>query len=50
MSVAEHIFGIRDKVALVTGGYRGIGAAIASGFAGMGAKLAVTGIEGAQAE
>lgn len=49
MSAAEQIFGIRDKVALVTGGYRGIGASIAAGFAGMGAKLAVTGIEGAQA-
>jgi NAD(P)-dependent dehydrogenase (short-subunit alcohol dehydrogenase family) len=49
MSAAEQIFGIRDKVALVTGGYRGIGAAIASGLAGMGAKLAVTGIEGALA-
>jgi gluconate 5-dehydrogenase len=50
MSAAERIFGIRDKVALITGGYRGIGAAIASGFAGMGAKIAVTGIEGQQAE
>jgi gluconate 5-dehydrogenase len=49
MSTAEQIFGIRDKLALITGGYRGIGAAIASGFAAMEAKVAITGIEGAQA-
>jgi NAD(P)-dependent dehydrogenase (short-subunit alcohol dehydrogenase family) len=49
MQTAEEIFGIRGKVALVTGGYRGIGAAIALGFAELGAKIAITGIEGAQA-
>jgi len=41
------IFGIRGKIALVTGGYRGIGAAVSVGLAAMGAKVAVTGIEGA---
>jgi gluconate 5-dehydrogenase len=49
MSFAELTFGIRDRVALVTGGYRGIGAAIAIGLAEMGAKIAVTGIEAGQA-
>jgi gluconate 5-dehydrogenase len=49
VSFADQIFGISGKVALVTGGYRGIGAAISLGLAGMGARIAVTGIESAKA-
>ncbi len=45
MSFADRTFGVADKVALVTGGYRGLGAAIAVGLAEMGAKVAITGIE-----
>jgi len=49
MPLIEQIFGVRGEVALVTGGYRGIGAAISNGLAEVGAKVAVTGIEAAQA-
>lgn len=49
MSPAERIFGIRGKVALITGGYSGIGAAVSLGLEEMGARIAVAGIEGAQA-
>jgi gluconate 5-dehydrogenase len=49
VSFADQVFGIPGKVALITGGYRGIGAAISLGLAEMGAKIAVTGIESAQA-
>jgi NAD(P)-dependent dehydrogenase (short-subunit alcohol dehydrogenase family) len=49
MAAIERIFGVRGKIALITGGYRGIGAAISLGLAEMGAKIAVTGIEGAEA-
>ena len=49
MSFAEEVFGVRGKVALITGGYRGLGAAITEGLAKMGACVAITGIETAQA-
>jgi NAD(P)-dependent dehydrogenase (short-subunit alcohol dehydrogenase family) len=43
MSAAEHFFRLDGKVALVTGGYGGIGEAVCRGLVGMGAKVAVTG-------
>jgi NAD(P)-dependent dehydrogenase (short-subunit alcohol dehydrogenase family) len=46
---AEQIFRVRDKIALVTGGYSGIGAAVSLGLADMGAKVAVAGNEGDKA-
>jgi NAD(P)-dependent dehydrogenase (short-subunit alcohol dehydrogenase family) len=45
MSLIEDVFGLAGKVALVTGGYLGIGAAITEGLASVGARVAVTGIE-----
>lgn len=39
----EKIFRLDGKVALVTGGYGGIGEAVCRGLAGAGAKIAVTG-------
>jgi len=49
MSLAERLFGLRGKAALITGGYSGLGKAISLGLAEMGARIAVAGIEGAQA-
>jgi gluconate 5-dehydrogenase len=40
---------IDGKVALITGGYSGLGKAISLGLAAQGARIAVAGIEGAQA-
>ena len=49
VTFAEQTFGIDGKVALVTGGYSGIGAAVSLGLAQMGAKIAVAGYEGEKA-
>jgi NAD(P)-dependent dehydrogenase (short-subunit alcohol dehydrogenase family) len=43
MASLELLFRLDDRVALVTGGYGGIGAAVSRGLAEMGAKVAVTG-------
>lgn len=41
----DQLFSVLDKVTLVSGGSRGIGAAIAQGFAERGAKVIITGRE-----
>jgi NAD(P)-dependent dehydrogenase (short-subunit alcohol dehydrogenase family) len=43
MEGAQDLFCLKDKVALISGGYGGIGRAITDGLAAMGAKVAVTG-------
>jgi NAD(P)-dependent dehydrogenase (short-subunit alcohol dehydrogenase family) len=40
---AEKFFGLGGKVALVTGGYGGIGAAVCQGLAALGARVAISG-------
>jgi NAD(P)-dependent dehydrogenase (short-subunit alcohol dehydrogenase family) len=46
MSPIEQIFAVRGKIALITGGYRRIGADSSLGLAEMGAKIVVAGTEG----
>jgi gluconate 5-dehydrogenase len=43
MTSAEKLFRVDGKVALVTGGYGGIGSAVCDGLAAMGAKVAISG-------
>jgi len=43
MALAERLFRLDEKVALITGGYGGIGEAVSRGLAKMGAKVAVAG-------
>jgi NAD(P)-dependent dehydrogenase (short-subunit alcohol dehydrogenase family) len=48
MAPIEQILVVRGRIALITGGYRRIGAASGLGMAEMGAKIAVAGTEGAE--
>ena len=43
MVAIEKLFGLDGKVALVTGGYGGIGEAVSRGLACSGAKVAISG-------
>lgn len=43
MASLEELFRLDGKVALVTGGYGGIGEAVSRGLAGLGARVAITG-------
>jgi NAD(P)-dependent dehydrogenase (short-subunit alcohol dehydrogenase family) len=49
MVAIEQLFRLDGKVALVTGGYGGIGEAVSGGLAACGAKVAITGHNGASA-
>lgn len=49
MVAIERLFRLDGKAALVTGGYGGIGEAVARGLAQSGAKVAITGHNGARA-
>jgi gluconate 5-dehydrogenase len=49
MAAIEQLFRLDGKVALVTGGYGGIGEAVSRGLASAGAKVAITGHNGASA-
>jgi NAD(P)-dependent dehydrogenase (short-subunit alcohol dehydrogenase family) len=48
-SSVDKLFRLDGKVALVTGGYGGIGEAVCRGLVGMGAKVAIAGHNGASA-
>ena len=50
MASPEKLFRVDGRVALVTGGYGGIGRAVAEGLAAMGAKVAVAGRDPQKAE
>ncbi|MBC7811076.1 MAG: SDR family oxidoreductase [Burkholderiales bacterium] len=43
MQLLQQLFGLEGKVALVTGGYGGIGAAVCRGLASVGAQVAIAG-------
>jgi len=43
MSLIERLFGLDDRLALITGSSAGIGAAIAGGLAGAGARIVING-------
>lgn len=49
MSSIDKLFRLEDKVALVTGGYGGIGEAVCEGMAMAGAKIAIAGHNGQRA-
>src|SRR6201993_3709749 len=49
MVAIEKLFRLAGKVALVTGGYGGIGEAVSRGLASSGAKVAISGHKGASA-
>ena len=49
MGLSEQLLRLDGKVALVTGGFGGIGAAVSRGLGAMGAKVAVTGNDAEQA-
>src|ERR1700744_463 len=49
MVAIEQLFRLDGKVALVTGGYGGIGEAVSRGLAACGAKVAISGHNGASA-
>ena len=49
MASVDSLFRLDGKIALVTGGYGGIGEAVCRGLAGMGAKVAIAGHNGKRA-